>query len=165
MPKLKPHQVYLKMYTLVKYILFHWGHHSIHIAGTIVLLRINVDCVFLASYNNRHNHIHNNRKWLKLPQSRFHEEILHWKQPFFCVFMYSLYGHSKFRSQAKMSTIRPAFPDYLSVSYDYDSTYHDHLLNLCKLIAGHSLSNTWGSGITELKNRVNSNCDVIANFL
>ena len=56
------------------------------------------------------------------------------------------------------------FPDYLSVSYDYDSTYHDHLLNLCKLIAGHNLSNTWGSRITELKSRVNSNCDVIANF-
>ena len=32
----------------------------------------NVDCVFLASLNNRHKHIHNNREWLKQPQSHFH---------------------------------------------------------------------------------------------
>ena len=44
----------------------------IHIVDTTILSRINVDCVFLASHNNRRNHTHNNRKWLKQPQSHFH---------------------------------------------------------------------------------------------
>ena len=39
----------------------------IHIVGTTILSGINVDCVFLASHNNRHNHIHNIRKWLFHP--------------------------------------------------------------------------------------------------
>ena len=66
----------------------------IHIVGTTILSGINVDCVFLASHNNRHNHIHNNRKWLKQPQSHFH-------QPFFGLLMYSLYSHPNFNLKQK----------------------------------------------------------------
>ena len=39
----------------------------IYIVGTTILSGINVDCVFLASHNNRHNHVHNIRKWLFHP--------------------------------------------------------------------------------------------------
>ena len=66
----------------------------IHIVRTTILSGINVDCVFLASHNNRHNHIHNNRKWLKQPQSHFH-------QPVFGVLMCSLYGHHNFDLKQK----------------------------------------------------------------
>ena len=42
------------------------------------------------------------------------------KLPFSAVLMYSLYGHPRyFKFKRKYQQIRPVFPDYLSVSYDY----------------------------------------------
>ena len=38
--------------------------------------------------------------------------------------MYSLWQPQIFQVQAKLSTIRPVFPYYLSVSYNYDSKYY-----------------------------------------
>ena len=77
--------------------------------GATILSRINVDFVILASHNNRHNHIHNNRKWLKQPQSDFHQEIPGWKHPFFGVLMYSLYGHPNFDLEQKCQQYGPFF--------------------------------------------------------
>ena len=45
--------------------------------------------------------------------------------------MYALYGHPRpFQVQAKISTVRPVLPDYLSVSYDYG------LMRIYSLLAG-----------------------------
>ena len=40
--------------------------------------------------------------------------------------MYSLWQPQIFQVQAKLLTIRPVFPYYLSVSYNYDSKYYIH---------------------------------------
>ena len=58
-------------------------------------------CVFLASHNNTHDLIRNNRKWIKQPQSHLHLEIPHWKELFFSVLMYPLYGHPNFDFKQK----------------------------------------------------------------
>ena len=58
----------------------------------------------------------NKRKWLKQPQSHFREA----KATIFCCFdVFSVRPPQIFHVQTKISTKRPVFPDYLSVSYDY----------------------------------------------
>ena len=42
------------------------------------------------------------------------------KLPFFTLLMYSLYGCPRFQVQTKISTIQPVFPEYFSISYEYD---------------------------------------------
>ena len=50
---------------------------------------------------------------------------------FRCFDVFSVRPPQKFQVQAKISTIRPVFPDYLSVSYDYDSFEHHTYAKLC----------------------------------
>ena len=59
---------------------------------------------------------HKDKKWQKHPQSYFHWVIPH-KVTIFCCF--NVFPHQIFQVEAKISTIRPVFPDYLLVSYDY----------------------------------------------
>ena len=47
------------------------------------------------------------------------KENPHCKQPFRCFDVFPVRPPQKFQVQAKIPTIRPLFPDYLSVSYDY----------------------------------------------
>ena len=71
----------------------------------------------------RWHHSHNNRKWLKQPQSNFYEAITH-KCHHFSLFWCILCTATQiFQVQAKISTIRPVFPGYVSVSYEHDSTH------------------------------------------
>ena len=52
------------------------------------------------------------------PQRKFSLQAVN-----FAILPYSLYGCAlKFQAQVRISTIGPVFPDYLSVSYDYDLT-------------------------------------------
>ena len=60
-----------------------------------------------------------NTTWLKQPQSHLHYKNPYWKQTIFAVLMYSLYGLSR-NFTFEISTICPVYPDYLSISYDYD---------------------------------------------
>ena len=49
---------------------------------------------------------------------------------FFTVLLYSLYGHPKYsKLKRKYQKIRLEFPDYLSVSYDYDSRNVDEYVH------------------------------------
>ena len=81
--------------------------------GMTILSRINVDYVSLASHGNRHNHIRNKRELFSRRNSSLKAAI---SQPFDVSPVLPL----QFKSQAKMSTIRPVFPNYLFISYDYD---------------------------------------------
>ena len=65
------------------------------------------------------HHSHDDRKWLKQPQSHFHWAIPHKATIFRCFDLFSVRPPQIFQVQAKTSTIQPIFPDYLSVSYDY----------------------------------------------
>ena len=56
------------------YIFFHSGHRSY--CRYYIWSRINNDCVFLASHNDRHNHIHSNRKWLNSLKVIFTKKLL-----------------------------------------------------------------------------------------
>ena len=90
----------------------------VHIAGTTILSGINVDRVFLASHNNRHNHIHSNRKWLKQSQSHFH-------QPFFGVLMYSLYCRPNFDLKQKCQQ----YGSYFQTIFPFLMTMIQHIMS------------------------------------
>ena len=63
--------------------------------------------------------IHNNRNWLKQPQSHITNQFLT-KATIFCSFdVFSARPRQIFQVHTKISTMRPVFPDFLSVSYDY----------------------------------------------
>ena len=64
------------------------------------------------------HHGHSNRKWLKQPQSHFYWAVPSKSRIFRCFDVCSVLPPQKFKVQAKISTVRPVSPDYLSVSYD-----------------------------------------------
>ena len=131
----------------------------IYVVGTAILLRINVDYVFFPSITIHITTFTTTESgWNSLKVifiKKFFTESSH-----FLVFWCIPCTATPVSISSEMSTIWPVFPDCLSVSYDYDSTYHvwckyfnvtpvenfrlnhDHLLNLSKLFTGQNLSNS-----------------------
>ena len=52
-------------------------------------------------------------------ENEIEKENSHCKQPFCCFDVFLVRPPQKFQVHDKIPTIRPLFPDYLSVSYDY----------------------------------------------
>ena len=138
-----------------KYIFFHSGHHY-HIVGTTILSRINVDCVFLASHNNGHKHITTESGWNSLKvifTKKFLTESSHflvfWCIP--CTATPILISSKNVNNTALVSRLSFRFlglwfnTSCLMQILEYYSSRlnHDHVLNLCNLLAGHNLSNTY----------------------
>ena len=74
---------------------------------------------FQVKPQKRWHHNHNNKKWLKQPESHFHEALPH-KNQLPCSFdVFSVRPPQMFHIQTEISTIRPVFQDYFSVTYDY----------------------------------------------
>ena len=72
----------------------------------------------------RWHHSHNNKKWLKQSQIHVHWAVPH-KATFFRWFdVFSARPPKIFQVQTKISTIRPLFLDYVSVSYNYGNSCH-----------------------------------------
>ena len=68
------------------------------------------------------HHGHNNRNWLKNSLKVIFTKKFLAKVAIFCCFdVCSVQLPWIFQVQAKISTVRPVFPDYLSMSYDYGS--------------------------------------------
>ena len=63
------------------------------------------------------NHGHKNRKWLHNLKVIFTKELLTKVNIFCCFDVCPVRPPQIFQVQAKILTVRPAFPDYLSVSY------------------------------------------------
>ena len=61
----------------------------------------------------------NKRRWLKQPQIILTNHFLPKVTIFHCFDVCSVRPPQIFQVQAKISTVRPMLPDYLSVSYDY----------------------------------------------
>ena len=111
-------QLQISLFNLSSTNTFFFTEVIVHIAGTTILSGINVDRVFLASHNNRHNHIHNNRKWLKQSQSHFH-------QPFFGVLMYSLYCRPNFDLKQKCQQ----YGSYFQTIFPFLKTMIQHIMS------------------------------------
>ena len=65
------------------------------------------------------HHVHNDINWLKQPQIHFYLAAPSKVPIFRCFDVCSVRPHQTFQVQSKISTVRPVFPDYLSVSCDY----------------------------------------------